>query len=98
MFGRFRIIDLSVPLEHEAVSEPMPAQIHYVRHGEEGLLQMQRFFGVRQEDLVWSGGMGWPALMKHGGGDPGDHAYRHARRCALPLRANFRRPAGPSDR
>jgi kynurenine formamidase len=59
MFGSFRIIDLSVPLEHNAVSEPMPAHIHYVRHGEEGLEQMQRFFGVRPEDLVWSNGQGW---------------------------------------
>jgi len=59
MFSRFRIIDLSVPLAHAAPSEPMPAHIHYVRHADEGLQQMQQFFGVRQEDLVWSGGMGW---------------------------------------
>src|SRR5262249_30346447 len=37
----------------------MPAQIHYVRHDTEGLEQMQRFFGVRSEDLVYSGGKGW---------------------------------------
>src|SRR5262249_59904272 len=55
----FRIIDLSVPLEHNAVSEPMPAHIHYVRHADEGLRQMQQFFGVRPEDLVWSNGLGW---------------------------------------
>jgi kynurenine formamidase len=59
MLGKFRLIDLSVPLEHNAASEPMPAQIHYVRHDGEGLQQMQRFFGVRPEDLVWSGGQGW---------------------------------------
>jgi kynurenine formamidase len=59
VFGKFRMIDLSVPLKHNAVSEPMPAQIHYVRHDGEGLQQMQRFFGVRPDDLVWSNGLGW---------------------------------------
>src|SRR6516165_6127124 len=53
------MIDLSVPLTHNAVSEPMPAQIDYVRHDGEGLQQMQRFFGVRPDDLVWSNGLGW---------------------------------------
>src|SRR5262245_33084738 len=55
----FRIIDLSVPLEHNAVSEPTPAHIHYVRHADERQRQMQQFFGVRPEDLVWSNGLGW---------------------------------------
>src|SRR5262245_38178028 len=59
MFGRFDMIDLSVPLTHNSVSEPMPAHIHYVRHDDEGLQQMQGFFGVRKDDLVWSSGMGW---------------------------------------
>ena len=59
MFGRFRLIDLSVPLEDNAVSEPLPAQVRYVRHGDEGLRQMQHFFGVKPEDLVWSNGLGW---------------------------------------
>jgi kynurenine formamidase len=58
MLGNFRLIDLSVPLDHNAVSEPMPAQIRYVDHAE-GLKQMQGFFGVKPEDLVWSGGLGW---------------------------------------
>jgi len=55
----FEIIDLSVPLEHLASSEPMPARIRYITHAEEGLQQMQQFFGIRREDLVWSGGLGW---------------------------------------
>lgn len=59
MFGKFRLIDLSVSLEHQAASEPMPAKIHYVRHDGEGLEQMRRFFGVKTEDLVWSNGQGW---------------------------------------
>jgi kynurenine formamidase len=59
VLDKLRIIDLSVPLSHNAVSEPMPAQIHYVRHDGEGLKQMEQFFGVRPEDLVWSSGMGW---------------------------------------
>ena len=53
------MIDLSVPLEHQAVSEPLPAQINYVRHDGEGFRQMQQFFGVRPEDLVYSNGLGW---------------------------------------
>ena len=59
MFGKFRLIDLSVPLEHQAASEPLPAQIRYARHEGEGLRQMQQFLGVRPEDLVYSGGLGW---------------------------------------
>ncbi len=59
MFGRHRIIDLSVPLAHQAASEPMPADIHYVTHEAEGLAQMERYFGVRPEDLVYSEGLGW---------------------------------------
>jgi kynurenine formamidase len=54
-----RLIDLSVPLQHDAVSEPLPAKIRYVTHEAEGLAQMQQFFGVRVEDLVWSEGKGW---------------------------------------
>lgn len=55
----FEIIDLSVPLEDMAPSEPLPARIRYITHAEEGLQQMQQFFGISQEDLVWSGGLGW---------------------------------------
>src|SRR5438132_1324455 len=58
MLPGYRLIDLSVPLEHQASSEPLPAQIRYVRH-DEGLRQMQQFFGVRPEDLVYSSGLGW---------------------------------------
>lgn len=59
MFGTFRIVDLSVPLEHQAASEPMPAEIHYVKHDGEGREQMTQFFGIRPEDLVYSDGLGW---------------------------------------
>jgi kynurenine formamidase len=59
MFGKFRMIDLSVPLEHLAPSEPLPAKLHYVCHDDEGLRQMRQFFGVRPEDLVFSDGLGW---------------------------------------
>lgn len=59
MLGKHCLIDLSVPLEHESVSEPLPARIHYVHHAVEGLQQMQRFLGVKPEDLTWSGGLGW---------------------------------------
>jgi kynurenine formamidase len=59
MFAPLRIIDLSVPLSHQAPSEPMPAEIHYVTHKGEGREQMERLLGVRPEDLVYSGGLGW---------------------------------------
>jgi kynurenine formamidase len=56
---QLRLIDLSVPLENDSVSEPVPGRIRYVTHDGEGLQQMQQFLGVRPEDLVWSGGLGW---------------------------------------
>jgi len=59
MFDNCKMIDLSVPLEHNASSEPLPAQIHYVDHAGEGLAQMQQFFGIQPEDLVYSEGQGW---------------------------------------
>ena len=59
MIAPVRIIDLSVPLAHQASSEPMPVDIHYVTHEAEGREQMERLLGVRREDLVYSGGLGW---------------------------------------
>lgn len=59
MFRNFRIVDLSVPLEHNAISEPLPAAVRYLSHGGEGLDQMKQFFGVKPEDLVYSAGQGW---------------------------------------
>src|SRR5689334_14579249 len=59
MFEQFRLVDLSVPLEPEAAHEPLPARIRYARHDGEGLQQMQQLLGVRPEDLVYSGGLGW---------------------------------------
>jgi kynurenine formamidase len=58
MFGNLRLIDLSVPLENDAVSEPAPPHIRYLAH-EEGREQMQHVFGVRPQDLVYSDGRGW---------------------------------------
>lgn len=58
-WNQVRLIDLSVPLEDAAVSEPLPARIRYITHDGEGLAQMQQFFGVRGEDLVYSDGQGW---------------------------------------
>ncbi|MDG2381885.1 MAG: cyclase family protein [Pirellulaceae bacterium] len=54
-----RIIDLSVPLEHLPKCEPIPPEIRYVDHENEGLAQMEQFFGVTREDLVYSKGKGW---------------------------------------
>ena len=53
-----RLIDLSVPLTHQATSEPFPASIRYVDHAE-GAAQMQQLFGVDPEQLVYSDGGGW---------------------------------------
>jgi kynurenine formamidase len=59
MLGKVRLIDLSVPLEHAAAGEPLPAQIRYATHDGEGLRQMTQLLRVRPEDLVYSGGRGW---------------------------------------
>ena len=59
MLPGYRMIDLSVPLEHASASEPLPAQIRYSRHDSEGLQQMRHFLGVKPEDLVYSNGLGW---------------------------------------
>jgi kynurenine formamidase len=65
MFGNLRLIDLSVPLEHNAVSEPMPAQVKYVTHEGEGRQQMLTFFGIKPEHLVYSNGLGWAIEEVH---------------------------------
>jgi len=57
--GPWRIVDLSVPLEHGAASEPMPAEIHYVTHDAEGKRQIQQFLGVDPRHLIYSDGEGW---------------------------------------
>ncbi len=59
MFPRCRMVDLSVPLAHQAPSEPLPASIRYIDHAGEGLQQMKLFFGVEEQDLVYSQGQGW---------------------------------------
>lgn len=59
MFGKFRLIDLSVPLVNEAVYEPFPAEIRYLTHDGVGLDEMKHFFGIEEKDLVYSGGLGW---------------------------------------
>jgi kynurenine formamidase len=73
MLSGYRLIDLSVPLQHGAASEPLPAQIRYIRHDGEGLQQMRQFFGVRSEDLVWSGGRGWAVEEVQGITHTGTH-------------------------
>src|SRR5437588_313413 len=73
MFGNVRLIDLSVPLEHDASSEPLPAKIRYVCHDGEGLQQMQQFFGVKPEDLVYSSGRGWAVEEIHAITHTGTH-------------------------
>lgn len=71
--SQMRIVDLSVPLEDRAPSEPLPAKIHYVKHDGEGLAQMQQFFGVTPADLVYSEGQGWAVEEIHAITHTGTH-------------------------
>ena len=65
MLGNVRLIDLSVPLESDAVSEPRPGRIEYTTHAEAGLDQMRAAFGVEPGDLVYSNGAGWAVEEVH---------------------------------
>jgi kynurenine formamidase len=73
MFGPMRMVDLSVPLENEAPSEPMPAEIRYIDHAGEGLDQMRLFFGVQPPDLTYSNGLGWAIEEVHAITHAGTH-------------------------
>ena len=73
MLPRLRIIDLSVPLANEAVSEPMPPEIRYVTHDGEGRDQMRLFFGIQPQDLVYSDGLGWAIEEIHAITHTGTH-------------------------
>lgn len=53
-----RIIDLSVPIEHESASEPWPPKIRYLDH-REGAIEMRKNLGVDIGDLIYSNGLGW---------------------------------------
>jgi kynurenine formamidase len=57
--GQMRLIDLSVPLEHDAAGEMLKPRIEYVTHAQGGLRAMMAIFGARPEDLVHSSGQGW---------------------------------------
>lgn len=58
----FDIIDLSVPLQHKAISEPLKAKIKYIDH-RKGYWHLRFLFGVAKRELKRSGGLGW-ALEK----------------------------------
>ena len=53
----YDLIDISVPLADNAVSEPFPAKIEYFDH-QYGGSQMQELFGVNRQDLSVSDGGG----------------------------------------
>jgi kynurenine formamidase len=57
--NQLRLIDLSVPIEHEAAGELTKPRIEYVTHEAGGLEGMMTIFGVRPEHLLYSGGHGW---------------------------------------
>jgi len=73
VLDNLKLIDLSVPLEHNSTSEPLPGQIRYVTHDGEGLAQMQQFFGVTPDDLVYSNGQGWAIEEIHAITHTGTH-------------------------
>ncbi len=58
MLDGYEIIDLSVPLQHGAVSEPMPPKIRYTDH-KKGFWHLKFLFGAKRKDLKESGGLGW---------------------------------------
>ncbi|MEM9015868.1 MAG: cyclase family protein [Verrucomicrobiota bacterium] len=54
----FDLIDLSVSLQHGAVSEPLKPKIRYTDH-RRGFWQMRFLFGVKRSHLRPSKGLGW---------------------------------------
>ena len=58
----FDIIDLSVSLQHKAVSEPLKPKIKYTDH-RKGYWHLRFLFGVAKRELKRSKGLGW-ALEK----------------------------------
>jgi kynurenine formamidase len=53
-----RILDLSVPIEHDAPGEIPPRDVEYIDH-KQGSVAMQNIFGCTAEDLIFSEGDGW---------------------------------------
>jgi kynurenine formamidase len=51
-----QLIDLSVTIEHDAVSEIVPPKIEFRSHTGAGLEFFKEAFGIEESDLVWSGG------------------------------------------
>lgn len=73
MLEPFRLLDLSVPLTSGAVHEPLPPDIRYVEHFPEGAEMMKTLLGVKEEDLVFSGGQGWAVEEVHAITHTGTH-------------------------
>jgi kynurenine formamidase len=53
-----RLIDLSVALEHDPVTEKRPSKIERLNHEDRGLEFLTKSFGCQPSDLVLSGGLG----------------------------------------
>src|SRR5579872_4110766 len=53
-----KLIDLSVTIEHDAVSEMLAPKIAFPDHTEYGGSFFKEFFGATDADLVWSSGTG----------------------------------------
>jgi kynurenine formamidase len=54
-----KIIDLSVPIEHDSPSERWPPKIRYSPDHREGAVDLGKRFSVKSGDLVYSNGLGW---------------------------------------
>jgi len=52
------LIDLSLPIKEKAVWDPLPPEIEYFSHANEGLEWLKTTFGVEKKDLVCSQGLG----------------------------------------
>jgi len=71
--GQLRLIDLSVPLEHDAPGEMVKPKIEYISHGAGGLKGMMDTFGAQPKDFVYSHGCGWAVENLGVGSHTGTH-------------------------
>jgi len=69
---KVKIIDLSVPLESEAVSEMETPEIEHTSHEISAEL-LESIFGVKKEDLIFSKGLGWAVETVHASTHAGTH-------------------------
>lgn len=72
-FEQFRMIDLSVAIEHGAPGEMTKPKIDYVTHGGVGRLHMMGIFRALPKHFVYSNGEGWAVETVHAGSHTATH-------------------------